>query len=144
MGMRYDAACIMTTGVAMSVPVQAGLFVYAKDLARMVAFYEALLGMMRLQASEALVVLQAPQMQLVLHAIPPHIAATIDIAVPPEPREEAALKFFFTVPSIASARSMAAALGGAVMAQTWQGDGFVACNACDPEGNLFQLRESTV
>jgi predicted enzyme related to lactoylglutathione lyase len=128
----------------MSGSAQAGLFVYAKDLAMMVAFYESLLDMTRLHASEELVVLQSPQMQLVLHAIPPHIAETIDITVPPEPREEAALKFFFTVPSIASARSMASALGGAVMAQTWQASGFVACNACDPEGNLFQLRETMI
>lgn len=125
----------------MSGPAQAGLFVYAKDLMRMVVFYESLLGMTRAHASEGLVVLQSPQIQLVLHAIPAHIAEKIEIATPPEPREEAALKFFFTVPSIASARPAAAALGGVVMAQTWQGKRFTACNACDPEGNLFQLRE---
>ncbi len=125
----------------MSGSAQAGLFVYAKDPIRMVVFYESILGMTRVHASEDLVVLQSPQIQLLVHAIPAHIAEQIEIAIPPAPREEAALKFFFTVPSIASARQAAAALGGMVMMQTWQGGGFIACNACDPEGNLFQLRE---
>lgn len=128
----------------MSGPASAGLFVYAKSLATMVAFYETLLAMTRVHASDDLVVLQSPDFQLVLHAIPRHIADDIVIEVPPQPREDAALKFFFTVPSLDVARAMAPGLGGVVMADAWRGGGFVACNACDPEGNLFQLREVSV
>jgi predicted enzyme related to lactoylglutathione lyase len=124
-------------------PAQSGLFIYAKDLNRLSGFYESLLGMRRVHASEDLVVLDADAIQLIVHAIPPHIAATIHIASPPEHREDTALKFFFTVPSIASARQVAAGLGGEVLAEQWQGPGFRACNACDPEGNIFQLRENS-
>lgn len=128
----------------MTGPAPAGLFVYAKTLTTMAAFYETLLAMTRVHASDDLVVLQSPDLQLVLHAIPRHIADDIVIDVPPQPREDAALKFFFTVPSLDAARAVAPGLGGAVMAEAWRGGGFVACNACDPEGNLFQLREVSV
>lgn len=128
----------------MTGPASAGLFVYAKTLATMAAFYETLLSMTRVHASDDLVVLQSPDIQLVLHAIPRHIAGDIVIDVPPLPREDAALKFFFTVPSLDAARAMALGLGGAVMAESWRGAGFVACNARDPEGNIFQLRERSV
>lgn len=125
----------------MTGPAPAGLFIYAKTLATMAAFYETLLAMTRVHASDDLVVLQSPDLQLVLHAIPQHIADDIVIDVPPQLREDAALKFFFTVPSLDAARAMAPGLGGAVMVEAWRGGGFVACNAFDPEGNLFQLRE---
>jgi len=126
----------------MSGPARAGLFLYAKDLARLAGFYEAVLGMARLRATDDLVVLQSPDIQLVVHAIPPHIAADIVIASPPVKRENTALKFFFTVPSIADARARAMQRGGEVYTENWQGPGFVVCNACDPEGNVFQVRES--
>jgi predicted enzyme related to lactoylglutathione lyase len=123
-------------------PARAGLFVYAKDLARLARFYEALLGMTRLHATDEMVVLESQDVQLIVHAIPPHIAATFEITTPPQRREDTALKFFFTVPTIAAARAQAPALGGEVMLQQWQGPGFVVCNACDPEGNIFQVREA--
>ena len=41
----------------MSGPASAGLFVYAKSLATMAAFYETLLAMTRVHASDDLVVL---------------------------------------------------------------------------------------
>lgn len=120
------------------------MFLYAKDLARLAAFYEAVLGIARQHASADLVVLQSPDIQLVLHAIPTRIAAEIVITTPPQKREDTALKFFFTVPSIADARAKAARLGGEVYTENWTGPGFVVCNACDPEGNVFQVRESGV
>ena len=125
----------------MTGPSPSGLFIYAKDLALMAGFYEAILGMSRTHATPELVVLGAPGLQLVLHAIPAAIAETVTIAQPPERREMAALKFFFTVPSLADARSAAPALGGEVLSELWRGRGFSACNAVDPEGNIFQLRE---
>jgi catechol 2,3-dioxygenase-like lactoylglutathione lyase family enzyme len=122
-------------------PAPAGLFVYAKDLARMASFYQTLLGMQRVHAAEGLVVLESQQVQLVVHAIPPHIAVDIEIDVPPVRREDSALKFFFSVPGIAAARTLAAGLGGSVDDQVWSGSGMRMCNAVDPEGNIFQLRE---
>ena len=124
-------------------PARAGLFLYAKDLARVAGFYESLLGMKRAHESPEIVVLESPDIQLVVHAIPSHIASNIVITSPPQRRENTALKFFFTVPSLAAARMAAPPLGGEVFPEQWQGPGFVVCNACDPEGNVFHIREST-
>ncbi|MBK8284106.1 MAG: glyoxalase/bleomycin resistance/dioxygenase family protein [Ahniella sp.] len=121
--------------------VSAGLFVYAKDLARMASFYEAVLDMARAHSSAELVVLKADQFQLIVDAIPEPIAAQIEVASPPERREEAAYKFFFTVPSLDAAHAQARDLGGEVLAESWRGPGFIVRNAVDPEGNIFQLRE---
>ena len=122
-------------------PARAGLFVYAKDAERVARFYEAVAGMVRLHRSEELIVLQSPDIQLLVHRIPPAIAAGIEIETPPRRREDSALKFFFTVASLADARASAARLGGAVFEENWRGPGFVVCNAIDPEGNVFQVRE---
>jgi predicted enzyme related to lactoylglutathione lyase len=123
-------------------PARAGLFVYAKDPDRVAAFYAALGGMVELHRRDELIVLQSPDLQLLVHRIPPAIAAGIVIGSPPVRREDCALKFFFTVPSLEEARERAQALGGALFDERWPGPGFVACNAMDPEGNVLQLREA--
>ena len=127
----------------MPAPARAGAVIYAVDLARMAAFYEALLGMRRLSAAADHAVLQSPDMQLVVHAIPEIIASTITIASPPELREDTPIKLFFTVPSLAEAQRVAVTVGGEVFDETWEGEGFLACNGRDPEGNIFQVREFT-
>jgi predicted enzyme related to lactoylglutathione lyase len=123
-------------------PARAGLFVYAKDPERLSSFYEAVAGMVRLKSSPDLLILESTDIQLLVHAIPEHIARDIVISSPPERREDTALKFFFTVPSLSQARELAARHGGAVFNENWTGPGFVVCNAMDPEGNVFQVRES--
>ena len=125
-------------------PARAGAFLYAKNLERLAAFYETLLPMVRRHVAQELIVLESPDFQLVVHAIPPHIASTVVIKSPPERREQTAVKLCFTVESIGNARSAAAALAGEVFPEQWQGPGFRACNACDPEGNVFQVRESAL
>lgn len=123
-------------------PARAGLFVYALDKERLVRFYETIAGMSRLHETPDLTVLESPDIQLLVHRIPAPIAATLTINSPPARRDGTALKFFFTVAGIAVARELAAGLGGEVFDEVWQGPGFVVCNAMDPEGNVFQLRES--
>ena len=103
----------------MSGAARAGLFIYAKDLSRLAGFYESLLGMLCPHSAVDLVILRSPDIELTLHAIPASIAATISITSPPERREEAALKFFFTVPSIANVAAMAPSLGGEVLPGQW-------------------------
>lgn len=126
----------------MSGPSQAGLFIYAKDVERVAKFYESVMGVSRLHATPEMVILQLQNLQLLVHAIPEHIASTFEITTPPERREDTALKFFFKVDSITSARTAAMALGGNVFNEQWQGPGFIVCNGFDPEGNIFQVRES--
>lgn len=122
-------------------PARAGVFVYAKDLPRVAAFYAAVFGMRQLHATDEMAVLASPDLQLLVHRIPAHIAADIHIETPPVRRENSAIKFFATVPSLAEAGATAASLGGALFDERWQGPGFIVCNAMDPEGNVFQVRE---
>lgn len=125
----------------MTSPARAGVFIYAKDLPRVAAFYAAVLGMRQVHATDEMAILASPDLQLLVHRIPAPIAETIHIASPPLPREDAAYKFFATVPSLADAGATAASLGGALFDERWQGPDFIVCNAMDPEGNVFQVRE---
>lgn len=125
----------------MSGPARAGLFIYAVEMVPVARFYQELAGMQVLHQREDLMVLQSDDIQLLVHKIPDEIAESIEICSPPKRRENSALKFFFTVDSLAAARTAATQLGGAVFSETWDGPGFVACNAIDPEGNVVQLRE---
>lgn len=120
---------------------RAGALIYAKDLESLSAFYQGVLPVARVEAGPAHHVLTWPDFQLILHAIPPHIAETFTISVPPVPREETALKLFFTVPSLAAAGDTAARLGGRLFDSGWEGPGFRARGGWDPEGNIFELRE---
>ncbi len=93
------------------------------------------------RATPELIVLESADIQLLVHWIPPPFAEGIVITSPPQRREDTALKFFFSVPSLAAARLAARAAGGEVFAENWQGPGFTVCNGMDPEGNVFQVRE---
>lgn len=122
-------------------PARAGALIYAKDMNRLAVFYEALLGMRTLHATPELMVIESPDFQMVLHALPPAYAERVQLHTPPVPREDTALKLFFTVDSLAEARERAAEFGGIVFDDEWAGPRFRVRNACDPEGNVFQLRE---
>lgn len=127
----------------MTHPARAGVFIYAKNLPRLAAFYAAVLGMRQVHADDDIAVLASPDLQLLVHRIPAHIAADIRIETPPVRREDCAIKFFATVPGLADAGVTAASLGGQLFDERWEGPGFVVCNAMDPEGNVFQIREPT-
>jgi predicted enzyme related to lactoylglutathione lyase len=77
----------------------------------------------------------------VIMAMPPEERARLPpLTAPVEPRPTP-VKLFFTVPSLAAAEEVSTSLGGAVFGPSYGGPGFAARNACDPEGNVFQLRE---
>lgn len=126
----------------MSAPARAGLFLYAKDVDRVAGFYQSVVGMAAAHRTDQMIVLRSPDLQLIVHAMPPHAAAQVVITEPPQLRDGAAIKFFCTVPSLAVAQASARAMGGDVLPEQWHGPGFVVRNACDPEGNLFQVRQS--
>lgn len=125
-------------------PARAGALIYAKDLERLSHFYQELLSMQLLSADSEHHVIESADIQLVIHTIPPSIAATFEIAIPPTPREEQAIKLFFTVPSLSDTAAIATSLGGSLFGQEYTGRGFKVRNAYDPEGNIFQVRETTL
>jgi predicted enzyme related to lactoylglutathione lyase len=125
----------------MSGPARTGVLIYAVQLAAVSAFYEQVLGARVVHADSEHRVLQSPDAQLIIHAIPAQIAETISITVPPEPREEQAIKPFFCVESLSEAARMAQACGGSVCGPVWPGPGMQVRNLCDPEGNIIHLRE---
>lgn len=122
-------------------PARAGALIYARDLGLLTHFYRTLLQMDIRSQDAAFVVMENDDIQLLIHAIPESIACDIDIQVPPQLREQGAIKLFFTVPSLAWAEARAADLGGGLLPQQWPGPGFVLRNVFDPEGNILQLRE---
>jgi hypothetical protein len=89
------------------------------------------------------VVLESTGTQLVVHGIPPEVAATIKITDPPACRAAAAIKPVFFVRSMERVRAAAASLGGRLEAaeQEWSFRGTTVCDGVDPEGNVIQFRE---
>lgn len=125
----------------MTGPARGGVLIYAKDLPRLATFYAEVLGGVVLTADPDHHVIATRDLQVVVHAVPPAIAESITVEVPPALREDAVFKPFFTVDSLAAARERAHHRGGGVFEEEWQGPGFVVRNAFDCEGNIFQVRE---
>jgi len=123
-------------------PARVGALIYARDPARLSEFYQQLLGMRVLNTTAEGQVIESADMQLIIHAIPSHIAAAVTVSSPPEPRERQAIKLFFTVPSLVGAAVVATSLGGSLFGPEYEGPGLKLRNGHDPEGNIFQLRES--
>jgi predicted enzyme related to lactoylglutathione lyase len=120
-----------------------GAVVYAKDLERVAAFYSRVAALAVVRREDAFVQLRRGPLELVVHRIPPHLAAAIHVADPPQRREDTAVKLVFSVGSIAEARADAEALGGVIdpVEREWTFDGCTLCDGHDPEGNVIQLRQ---
>lgn len=125
----------------MSGPARTGVLIYAKNVLSVSAFYEQILGAKVLREDDEHRVLQAPDVQLIIHAIPEPYGSSIAIQVPPVAREDQAIKPFFTVESLATAERVAEQCGGRVWGPVWRGPGLQVRNVCDPEGNIVHLRE---
>lgn len=123
---------------------KASAVIFAKDVPALAHFYCEVAEMAVVHSDKDKVVLDEHGFQLVIHGIPESIAETIIISTPPAVREETPIKICIPVSTIDAARSKARALGGqvAAKAQEWSARGFRACDAYDPEGNVFQVRES--
>lgn len=128
----------------MSGPARTGVLLYAKNLALVSAFYERVLGARVVHSDPQHRVLQSPDVQLIVHAMPQQFADAIVIGVPPVPRDHQAIKPFFTVESLSAAEAVVVEAGGLVCGPLWPGPGMKVRNVCDPEGNLVHLREVTV
>jgi hypothetical protein len=127
----------------MHATVTSAAVMYAKDLALLSDFYAAVGAMDVIESESGHVVLQAKGFQLVVVAIPPHIAATIQISSPPVAREDSPIKLVFLVGSIEAAAVQVARRGGHMnpAERSWQFRGATVLDGCDPEGNVFQLRQ---
>ena len=118
--------------------------IFAKSVATMAEFYREVAGLTEVHGDKSHAVLDGGDYQLVIHGIPQKIAERIEITSPPQVREDTALKVCLPVDSIQQARSRAAKLGGKIgpKSKEWEARGFRACDGYDPEGNVFQVRES--
>ena len=118
--------------------------IFAKDVNGLAGFYRNVLEMTEVQADADHVVLEAEGFQLVIHGIPAAIAASFEISTPPEIRGETPIKLCLPVSCLAAARQQARALGGGMGSpdREWTARNFRACDGFDPEGNVFQARES--
>jgi len=114
---------------------QAMIFVKRIDL--MTTFYRDGLGLKVIpnECEDGFVVFEAGGTTLALHAIPPAIAKTIEIADPPVTRSDTAIKLIFEVADLIAARSHLAR-HGAIMSDPTEWGG---CNGADPEGNVFMI-----
>lgn len=121
----------------------AAAVLYAKDLARVSAFYGEVCGLTRVHSEADHVVLASPIFQLTIVAIPAAIADGIVIAVPPVRREHTPIKLVFPVAELEPLRATASALGGGLnpAEREWFLGDIRVCDGHDPEGNVLQLRE---
>lgn len=119
-----------------------GAVLYGKDVARLSAFYARVAGLTLVEGDATWSRLTAAGFELIVHAIPPAIAAGIVIASPPERREETPIKLLLPVADLATARAAAAELGGELNGPDleWRFADLTVCDGHDPEGNVFQLR----
>ena len=117
---------------------------FVANVPNMTAFYRTLASMALLHDAAGHAILEIDGFQLVIHALrgAPDAAAAPVGKVPA--REDTYIKLCFPVESIAAARSRAAALGGTIQpaSSEWEARGFRACDGCDPEGNVFQVRQT--
>jgi predicted enzyme related to lactoylglutathione lyase len=122
---------------------QQGLVVFAKNKKRVSAFYAQVLQLEVLESATTHDLLRGGSYEVVVHAIPRRIAATITVPRPPTPREDTPFKPSFIVPSLDAARDAAQATGGFLKpAQgAWHFRGCTVIDGWDPEGNVVQLKQ---
>ena len=124
--------------------LQQGLVVFAKNKKRVSAFYQQALGLVVEESDTSHDLLRGHGYELVIHTIPRKIAASIVMADPPAPREEAPLKPTFVVGSLAAVRRAVEATGGYLKPESgaWRIRGHVVLDGWDPEGNIVQFKQA--
>ncbi len=124
--------------------LQPGLVVFAKNKARVSAFYQQTLGLAVVESESSHDLLRGPGVEVVVHSIPRKVAAGISITTPPTLRDETPFKPTFVVPSLAQVRVAAEATGGGLKpeAGAWHFRGHVVLDGHDPEGNIVQFKQA--
>lgn len=118
---------------------------YVKDFEKMKRFYGELLGVEpgNQNWTDVWAAFDMGRVQFALHAIPAEIAKNIEIASPPSPREREPIKLIFEVQDVEAERERLESRGIRTVRRPWQQPG-EACDAVDPEGNIFQIRSTGV
>lgn len=118
--------------------------VFAADVRRVSTFYRELASMKLVQADEKHTVMEIESFQLVVHGLSGEPEVNADEKGHIDVRKDSYVKLCLPVASIAAARLLAAANGGAIRSpeHEWEARGFRACDGHDPEGNVIQVRES--
>ena len=113
---------------------------YVKDLERMKHFYSEVLSTnpSNQDGTDTWATFETGGARFSLHAIPAEIAKSIVIASPPSPREQHAVKLIFEVKDVELEHARLESLGVQMLRRAWQKPG-EACDAVDPEGNVFQI-----
>lgn len=117
---------------------------FVKDLERMKRFYCDMLGVEPTDQNSTNVwaAFDIGPVRFALHAIPAELAQKIEIASPPVPRETEPVKLIFEVKDVEGERERLESLGIRTMRRPWQQPG-EACDAIDPEGNIFQFCQAS-
>jgi predicted enzyme related to lactoylglutathione lyase len=120
------------------------LVIYAKDKARVQAFYQQALGLAAQHDEPGFSVLRGGAVELSIVRIPDEYAADIVITTPPKLREDTPLKASFQVGSLAQVRVAALATGGYLKpdAAAWRHGGNRVLDGWDPEGNVVQFTQA--
>jgi predicted enzyme related to lactoylglutathione lyase len=120
-----------------------GLVVFAKDKARVSAFYRQTLQLAVLEQEASHDLLQGDGIEIVVHSIPAAIAARIVIANPVRARKDTPLKPAFVVADLDAVRAAAVATGGHLKprAGAWKIRGATVLDGWDPEGNVVQFKQ---
>lgn len=106
---------------------------YVHDLARMRAFYSAMLQA-EPSGGEGWALFDIGAASLALHAIPAQYAQDDS----DQAREDCPVKLIFQVDDVGAARARLEALGARIAPKPWQ-DPAQSCDCLDPEGNVFQI-----
>jgi len=130
----------------LSVKPKPSVLVFVADVRQVSTFYGELASMSVLLEADDHAVMEVEGLQLVIHGLRAETqvrqSATGQVPV----RQDSYVKLCLPVSSIAAARSLAAANGGAVKPSQheWEARGFRACDGHDPEGNVIQVREPAI
>ncbi len=112
---------------------------FVKEARRAKLFYIEALGGSLLREDEHHAVIDWQGFHLVVHQIPPQLASSVVVSVPPERREAASLRLDYPVGDMVKARAAAKRLGGQIddAPPAWAEAGLPFFLGYDPEGNVF-------
>ncbi|MEZ5319058.1 MAG: hypothetical protein R2752_16780 [Vicinamibacterales bacterium] len=120
-----------------------GVVVFARDKARVSAFYRETLSLGVEECEPSHDLLRGGGYEVVVHATRRTQAAGREPVRPVTPRDGAALKPTFVVADLEAVRAAAGRTGGSLAPadEAWHIRGCVVLDGCDPEGNVVQFKQ---